>query len=248
VGPSLQNLFDAASQRDQKIPSRGGLLDLFGLQVIRSDSFLAGDGWPNRSIKIPMIPAGRALPQFDQETQERIASEFQAKLLDFRRAKLSAACALKFDASEFDPALRDVARSLAASTPDAPDLRAEVFNLLREQNTEICLGRWIDPNVIAAEAVLVGCDGSLGGSMYISELSKIAEATLTGRGEKAVTIDVGTFGKRLRSLGFVAEARDAKGVKLRLTDEVRNQALSLARDLGAPEIESGKAGNAGMAK
>jgi hypothetical protein len=246
VSPSLQNLFNDASKRDQKIPSRGGLLDLFGLQIFRGDSFLADDCGPHRSIKIPMIPAGHAVPPFDQETQERIASEFQPKLLDFRRAKLTKAFRLKFDASKFDPTLRNLARSLATATPDDPDLQAEIFELLRDQDADIRSARWIDPSVIAVESLLVACNESLGELVYISELAKLAEATLRGRGEEA-TIDPGVFGKRLKHLGFVTEPRDAKGVRLRLTEEVRNRAIALARDLGAPESENGRAGSARVA-
>jgi hypothetical protein len=243
VSPSLQNLFNDASKRDQKIPYRGGLLDLFGLQIFRGDSFLADDCGPHRSIKIPMIPAGQAVPPFDQETQERIASEFQPKLLDFRRAKLTKAFRLKFDASKFDATLRNLARSLATATPDDPDLQAEIFELLRDQDADIRSARWIDPNVIAVEALLVACNESLGEMVYVGELARLAEATLRGRGEER-TIDPGVFGKRLQLLGFVTEPRDAKGVRLRLTDEVRNQALALARDLGAPESQNGGAGSA----
>jgi hypothetical protein len=243
---SLQNLFDDASKRDQKIPSRGGLLDLFGVQIFRSESFLENDCWPYRSIKIPMIHTGQAIPPFDQETQERIASEFQAKLLDFRRTKLTAARSLTFDASKFNATLRNLARSLATATPDDRDLQAEIFDLLRDQNEDLRSARWIDPSVIAVEALLVACNESPGEMMYVAELSRLAEATLRGRGEEA-TIDPGVFGKRLKLLGFVTEPRDARGVQLQLTDKVRNHALALARELGAPESENGRAGSAHVA-
>ena len=52
--------------------------------------------------------------------------------------------------------------------------------------------------------------------MYVAEISNIAQAILNGRGDDS-TIDPGAFGKRLKSLGFVTEPRDAKGKKLRLT-------------------------------
>jgi hypothetical protein len=236
VSNKLQKLLDDASKRDQKIPSRGGLLDLFGVQVIQSDSVLSGDSWPLRSIQISMLPTEAALPPFAQEAQRQIATEFQAKLLSFRRANLRAAQRLNFDASKFSFALRDLAHSLAAATPDDAELQADVFELLREEDTETRSVRWTDLSVIAVETVLVAYRESPGETVYVSELANIAQALLNGRGGNS-TIDPGAFGKRLKLLGFVTEPRDAKGKKLRLTDAVHSRALQLARDLDLPGAE-----------
>ena len=169
VSNKLQKLLDDASRRDQKIPSRGGLLDLFGVQVIHGDSVLADDSSPLRSIQISVTPSETALPAFDQDAQRLIATEFQAKLLSFRRANLRAAQGLKFDASKFSFPLRDLAHSLAAATPDDAELQADVFELLREEDVESRSARWIDLTVIAVEAVLTAYDESPGEAVYVSE-------------------------------------------------------------------------------
>jgi hypothetical protein len=236
VSDKLRKLLDDSSNRDQKIPFRGRLLDLFGVQVIHSDSFLVADSWPLRSIQITTTPNEVALPAFDQDAQRRIATEFQAKLLSFRRANLGAAERLNFDASKFSSALRDLSRSLAAATPDDAELQAEVFELLREEDTESRSARWTDWSVIAVEVVLIAYKESPGDGVYVAELSNIAQALLNGRGD-ASTIDPGAFGRRLKLLGFVTEPRDAKGKQLRLTEAVRNRALRLAHDLDIPEFE-----------
>lgn len=236
VSDKLRKLLDDSSSRDRKIPYRGRLIDLFGVQVIHSDSFLAVDSWPLRSIQISATPTEVALPAFDQDAQRQVATEFQAKLLSFRRSNLGAAERLSFDASKFGSALRDLARSLAAATPDDHELQAEVFELLREEDTESRSARWTDLNVIAGETVLIAYKESPGEAVYVAELSNIAQAVLNGRGD-ASTIDPGAFGRRLKLLGFVTEPRDAKGKKLRLTEAVRNRALQLARDLDIPGPE-----------
>ena len=232
ISEKLQKLLDDASRSDRKIPFRGRLLDLFGVQVIQSESVFAEDPWPLRSIRIAMLPTETALPAFDQ-AQRPIATEFQAKLLSFRRSNLVAAQRLDFDASKFSLGLRDLARSLAAATPDDIELQADVFELLREEDAESRSAQWIDLSVIAVEAVLVACRESPGEAVYVSELSNIAQAILNGRGEDS-TIHAGAFGKRLKLLRFVAEPRDAKGKKLRLTEAVRDRALQLAHDLDIP--------------
>ena len=234
ISDKLRRLLDDASRSDRKIPFRGRLLDLFGVQVIQSESVFADDPWPLRSIRIAMVPAETALHAFDQDAQRRIATEFQAKLLSFRRANLGAAQRLDFDASKFSLGLRDLARSLAAATPDDVELQSEVFELLREEDAESRSARWIDLSVIAVEAVMIAWSESSGEAVYVSELSNLAQALLNGRGGDS-RIDPGAFGKRLKLLGFVTEPRDAKGKKLRLTEAVHSRALRLARDLDIPE-------------
>jgi hypothetical protein len=125
---------------------------------------------------------------------------------------------------------------LAAATPDNAELQAEVFELLRDEDTESRSARWTDWSVITVEAVLIAYKESPGEAVYVAELSNIAQALLNGRGDVS-TIDPGAFGRRLKLLGFLTEPRDAKGKKLRLTEAVRNRALQLAHDLDIPEFE-----------
>jgi hypothetical protein len=233
VSDKLRELLDDASSRDQRIPFRGRLLDLFGMQAIQGDSVVVGDSRPVRSIQIAMIPTGKELPVFDFDAQRRITEEFQGKLLSFRRANLGVARKMQFDASKYAFALRDLAYSLAAATPDDGALKAAVFELLREDDAEIRSAKWIDPDMIAAEAVSVAWHDSPGGIAYVSDLANIAQEILQRRGEETV-IDAGAFGKRLKLLGFAAE-RDAKGKKLRLTEAVHSRAQQLTGELGGPE-------------
>jgi hypothetical protein len=234
LSDKLRKLLDDASSREQKIPFRGGLLDLFGAQVIHSDPVFAGDSCPSRSIQIPMIHMEQELPAFDFDARHRITDEFQTKLLSFRRETLGVARKMEFDASRFTVALRDRARSLAAATPDDLELQAEVFDLLREEDAEIRADKLIDPSAIAGEAVLVAWHGSPGGFAYVTDLATTAEVMIRGRGEHS-TIDPAVFGKLLKLLGFATE-RDAKGKKLRLTEAVRERAQQIVRDFGGSEV------------
>jgi hypothetical protein len=236
ISDTLERLLHYASRRDQKIPYRGGLLDLFGAQVIHAESIPFGESLSLRSIQIPMIPGGDQLPFLDSNVQHRITVDFQAKLLNFRRANLSAARNLRFDSSRFIFPMRDLAHSVAAATPDDTGLQAEVFDLLREKDDEIREGKWVELSAVAVESILVTCHESLGEVIYVGELGEIAQEILRGRGEDS-TIDSGAFGKRLKLLGFRTEPRDAKGVKIRLTEDVCRLARQLARDLGVPQVE-----------
>ena len=235
ISDKLRRLLDDSSRRDRKIPSRGRLLDLFGVQVIQCESGLAGDSWPSGSIQIPMIPTGQELPVWDLEAQHRIMTEFQAKSLSFRRAKLGAARRFQFDASKFTFALRDFAHSIAAATPDDAGLQAEGFDLLGEKDQEIRQGTWTELSAVAVESILVACRESPGGVIYVGELAEFAQEILSRRGGDS-SIDPGAFGRRLKILGFRTEPRDAKGMKIRLTEDACRRARQLACDLGVPQV------------
>jgi adenosyl cobinamide kinase/adenosyl cobinamide phosphate guanylyltransferase len=177
------------------------------------------------------------LPVFDSDTQHRIATKFQAKLLSFRRANLGAACKFQFDVSKFTFALRDLARSIATATPDDAELQAEVWELLREHDAEIRSERWTELSSVAIEAVLIAGHESPGGVIYVADLAEIAQEILRRRGEAKAEITAGVLGKTLKLLGFTTEPRDARGKKLLLTEAVLSYARQLARDFGGPEVE-----------
>jgi hypothetical protein len=236
ISNSLEKLLHDASHRDEKIPYRGGLLDLFGAQVMHVESAPIGEPSLLRSIQIPMIPGGAELAPFDPEVQHQVTIEFQAKLLGFRRANLILACKLHFDSSKFMFPIRELAHSVAAATPDDVGLRAEVFELLREADEEIRAGKWIDQGSVAVEAILVACHESPGGFVYVGELAEIAQEIMSRRGVDSF-VDPGAFGKCLKLLGLRAAPRDAKGIKIRLTEDVCCRARQLARDFGAPREE-----------
>jgi hypothetical protein len=153
--------------------------------------------------------------------------------LSFRRANLSAARKLQFDASKFAPALRDLARSIATATPDDAALQADVFELLGEEEQEARSSNWIGLSAITVEAILVAYDEAPNGVKYVGELAAIAQELLTRRGGFGL-VDPSALGKRLRALGFRTEPRDAKGIKLRLAEDVCRRAQQLLRDLGGP--------------
>jgi hypothetical protein len=236
ISGKLEALLDAASCRDQKILHRGGLLDLFGAQVIHTESIPSGESFSHRSILIPMVPGGAQLPVFDPEMQHRVVIDFQGKLLNFRRANLSAAFKLQFDSSKFAFSIRPLAHAITAGTPDDGELQAEVFDLLREKDDEILAERWTALRCIAIEALLVAGHDSPGGLVYVSELAAIAQEILQRRGDDSA-IDPGAFGKQLKLLGFWTEPRDAKGIKIRMNEDVCRRARQLARDFGVPHVE-----------
>jgi hypothetical protein len=238
IGNTLEKLLDEAARRDQKILHRGNLLDLFGLQIVYAESVI-GAGASFRSLRVPTLPGNGDLPAFDASVQERIASDFQARLLGYRFANFQKISAFQFDAPRLTPSLRELARSLAAITPDDADLQAEVFDLLQSEDNELRSEKWISADTALIETVLVACREWAGEEKYVADLATISQEILRRRGAN-VDVDPGIFGKRLNGLGFTSmKERDAKGVALKLSDATQRRAEQLARDFNIPEVERG---------
>lgn len=235
----VQNLLDVAGHRDRKILVRGALLDLYGVQVVHSESELRGGFWSVRSLEIPMIPGSKELPIFDMSVLRRIASDFQPRLLSYRFANYSKASTSLFDASRLTHSLRELAQSLAATTPDDAALQTELFALLKGEDVELRSANWVKFTTIAIESLIFACYERCGQHVYIGELTDSAQEIWRRRGVNT-DVDAGAFGRRLRDLGFEPEKRDAKGVKLHLTDAVCRRAQQLAKDFSVPELEDGE--------
>lgn len=239
ISGGLQRLLHDAGCRDQRIPRRGVLLDLYGVQVVHSESTLEDEARIRRSIEVPMPFVGVPVPILTQEMQSQIRNAFQPKFLAYRCGNLAKACDLQFDASKLWNSLRPLAGALAAATPTDADLRAEVFDLLRDEDREVRSKRWTDPGTAVIEAILFHCAEAAGADVdvYVGDLAHTAQEILGRRG-KEVEVDPGAIGKNLKMLGFKTEPRDSKGVRLHLSEQVRQQAQRLAHEFEIPEDEA----------
>jgi hypothetical protein len=72
-------------------------------------------------------------------------------------------------------------------------------------------------------------------SVYVGGIAEMAEKILEGRGEGR-KLDPGEVGRRIKTLGFSTEARDARGVKLRLTTTVCVRVHELAHQCNVPGV------------
>ena len=222
--------------REARIPFRGRLLNLYGTQAIYSGAVI-GAGFRS-TIRIPTMPGSDRLPIFDAEIRRRLAMDFQPRLLSFRRADVVRAGKLDFDGSKFDPAVRELAYSIAAATPDDRRLQSEVFELLRNENDSARDQRWTAFEVVATEAVIAAYLSDPGKFVYIADLAKIAEEILQRRGEsRDARVDPGRLSKWLRANDIWPEPRVAKGSKLHVTEAVFQKAQKLAIAFGAPAAE-----------
>jgi hypothetical protein len=235
ISAELSNLLDTALRRDSPILRVGELRDLFGAQAILSEVGFDPKTVAAASIQVPCLPGGQRLPVLDHATQASLVEEYQPKMLAFRLSNHTEACATNYDASKLAIPLQELAIGLATATPGDTGLQHELLTLLQEENSEIESANWVDLNTVIIEAILVHCREAKMESVYVGEIAEMAEKILEGRGEGR-KLDPGEVGRRIKTLGFSTEARDARGVKLRLTTTVCVRVHELAHQCNVPGV------------
>jgi hypothetical protein len=192
-------------------------------------------------IEVPVVFPVRQLEILDENTQRRIAADYQPKLVGYRRANYEKIRSSKFDAPDLTSPMRGLARSLGACTPDDEDLQAETVHLLAARDADIQASKWTDLNVTIVEAILGFIHEGKETYIYVGDIAKAAEAILLGRGERR-QVEAREVGEKLRFLELETEPRDSRGFKLLLTEVIRRRVHELARDFDAPSIQHPVAG------
>lgn len=237
VSSKLAAILQASAVRGNPILHAGQLRDLFGAQAILSDAVFGDEDWVVSSIRVPCMPNGAPFKILDTEQQRRIAEDIQDKLLAYRFSNYQAASATSFDKFKFAMPLRELSASLAAATPADVDLQAQLQELLQEEDAEIRSANWVDANTVIIEAILVHCREAKKPVVYIGALAEMSSMIREGRGDSR-KLDPGEVGRRIKNLGFSAEPRDEKGVKLRLSNAVCVRAHELAHQFDVPAVHN----------
>jgi hypothetical protein len=174
-------------------------------------------------------PSVGRLPVINSVTLEKIAADFQPKLLDYRLKHVKQVQDSDFDAPMLPTPLRMLARALWSCIVDAPELQAGIVRLLEGRGEELRANRLLDPDCVAIEALFAYCHDENGPARFgVSEIAVRATAIMTDRGDSKV-IESKAMGSHLWRLGFHPN-RDGKGYAIHLTADVRRFIHRLARD------------------
>jgi hypothetical protein len=239
VHPSMWRVFSQSNYPQTLLPDKNGLTDLYSAKAAYAGSVLggvAGDAILNISC-----PYGGKLPAINGATKERVAADFQPKLLDYRLKHVVKVREADFDAPTLPTPLRMLARALGSCIVGAPELQAGIARLLESQGDVLRANHLIDLNCVAIEAMLAHCHGEDGPTRVgVSEIATTATAILADRGE-TTALESKRIGSHLRLLGFRAK-RDGKGFAIHLTADVRRLIHRLARDHRVGDSEQGVPG------
>lgn len=229
----VERILNAARNRENKIPRRGNLLRPFCSKAIHVAGYFQA---AIDAVRIPILPTGRALPVLDDEELIRIADDFQPRLLSYRFANYGKVKASQFDNSICDYAIRESINTLAACTPECPDLQAEIVGIVADDAAEVRQERWTDPPVVLVESLLMACHAPSDPAPYCGKIADVMVTMFSARGVER-SFKPNQVGTMIRRLGFTLEPRDSQGVKLRLTKAVRSKIHQLARDFAVPSID-----------
>jgi hypothetical protein len=229
VHPSMWKLFSASDHPGTFVVNKNGLTDLYCAKAAYAGPAswaVCGDG----ILNISCVLHGGRLPVINGLTLEKIAADFQPKLLDYRLKHVAHVQDSDFDAQTLPIPLRILARALGSCIVDAPELQADIVRLLESQGEELRANRLLDPKCVAIEAMFAHCHGENGSTRVgVNEIAAMATAIMADRGEITV-FEPRRMGSLLRLLGF-RPMRNAKGFAIHLTADVHRLVHRLARDL-----------------
>jgi hypothetical protein len=209
-------------------------MDAFSAKVICSQDPLGDPLLASQALEVALSPAERRVPFLEDSVCEKIADEFQSKLLQYRLANLARIRTPTFDVSELAVPMQDVARAMGACVVDDNELQLGVVQLLRERAQGVLL----DPSAELGSAILEGLlfcchEGRL--QVLSGELADIVNLIWEKRGEGCKTTPE-KIGWKLRALGLRTESIGGAGKGLRLTESIRAKIHDLAKAFKIPTL------------
>ena len=236
LSAEIQRVLSSARRGIGFVPRGGRLLDFHCAVATYTEFDGASGSGIIPSLEIPVMPACEGLHVLDSAMRQKIADEFQAKLLAYRCANWSRVLTSTFDAPELTPSMQELAKSLSACTPDDPELQAQVLECLRIQDREMRSAAWLNLNTVIIEAILAFVHEAKKDSVYVAEIAEAAETILSARGENR-KLEPRAIGARLSALGLITEPRDRKGIRLILSGEISRRVHELARSFSVPSSQ-----------
>jgi hypothetical protein len=239
AGRKARELLRLSSRRGCQLARGTNVVTAFHSKAIYCGTALTNDDLGGGAIRIHLVPIRGHLPLLSPENQLPIADEFQPKLMAYRAAYHGAVSQSEFDAPEFTPETRILARVFGTCIVGSREVQAGLKNLLQICDEEARAEHWCDVRCVAIEALLAFCHTRPDAKIYVGEVTKSVDEIQQSRGE-AGALDARRIGDILRSLGIHSK-RDRRGFSIVLTEKMRRQVHELARDFEVAPLEEGAA-------
>ena len=236
----VRQFLNAASLGGMYAPRHGRLVDLHVPVAVFCDSVEEASETA-AVIEIPMAPTSHQVPVLDVRVEDKIALEFQNKLLSYRVTNLNKANACEFDAPQLAFPMRQIVRSFAACVPDDPDLQSELVSWFADDDVRNRLERSLSLEGVVIEALFFFVhDAEQRESVHVGEVTKVVNEIRTRRGTTQ-KLDPRKIGHVLRSLDFRTQDIDSAGRGVLLVEKVRQAVHRLAWAWGVPSVRNGVA-------
>jgi hypothetical protein len=212
----------------------GHVSDVVTAKVLCSREPLGDALLASQALQITLSPGSPQIPFLEDNVCASIASEFQAKLLQYRLTNLGRIRTPDLDVSELAVPLQDVARTIASCVVDDRGLQLGVVQFLRGRD----LHGYLDSSTELACAVLEGllfCCHRTESQVLCGELADIVNTIWAERGEGLETTPE-KVGWKLRGFDLRTEPIDGAGKGLRLTEGARLRIHQLAKAYRVPSL------------
>jgi hypothetical protein len=169
---------------------------------------------------------------------DRIASEFQPKLLEYRLVNHQKITKPSFEIRGFSAPMRELAYDLGACVVGDEGLQGQILAHLEKDDREIQVNRSSLLESIVLEALLAECHDPQVSNVSVTDLTTSVNTILAARGE-AREVSPENVGWKLRHIGLrtVPVTGGCKG--LALPNEIRSEIHALAAGYGVRALYHG---------
>ena len=217
-------------------PRKGRLLDLYCAKAIHSGEPLRNAALAAGAMRIMVSPSAAPLPRLDRQTQDRIADEFQGKLLNYRLQNYRTVAASQPDLGSMTSEMRALAGNLLACVVD-PALQQDVLPRLQPQDQEARVERSSELASVTIEALLVFCH-EVHEQVHVAQIAEAVNAIFKGR-EENLEVSAKRVGHCLKTLGLFTQPLDSAVRGICLTRAMRRKIHRLARDREVLSMQDG---------
>jgi hypothetical protein len=206
------------------VPNAGEFIDLRCARAIACEQDDVDVDLRESCMTVSLFPPPSEVPAFDKSGEEKLAAEFQPRLLRFRCKNFGKVADSKFDAPGFTTGIRDLARSLGACIVGDATLEAGVLSLLSFKDSDIRATFATRPDMAIVVALLSLIHERQQG-ISVTGVTAFTNAVLRAAGEirEYSPPEIGRFLVRLS----IPRSRNAAGMLIDLTRDVSRRVHGL---------------------
>jgi hypothetical protein len=181
---ALECWLRAGNAHGVPVAVRGQLVDGFGAKVLCSRQPASDSALASRALHISMIPSCKNLQALDEETVQRIADDFQARLLMFRLQHYREFQPEPIDHSQFNPRIRDMVCALLLPLRGEKEFLAPLYEALEEQLRQAAIEKADEPEALVTIALFCYCHDAEFSAVLVGQIAaKVNEqVNVTGLG------------------------------------------------------------------
>ena len=206
-------------------------MDTFCARIVFAPEPLRDPASAGFPLELVLPPTREYVPPISASEAERIATEYQAKLLRYRLLNRAKVRAPTFDMKQFTVPMQELAYSLAASITDDDKLQSEIVPFLKPLDHEILVDRESLLQAIVLEVLLAQCHSTNDKDFPVTEMTGYVNTVLRGRGDMR-EVSPETVGWTLRALGLHTGFITGGKKGLSLLNDVREKIHDLAAAYG----------------